>query len=74
MDNYNTIPQKMKYQQTIRHGSCSADMVADEYNIYSYNTLMATIKKGKVVYFNDKHYSRTTSRLQNIIKDVFNIQ
>lgn len=37
------------------------------YHIYSYDTL---IYRQEDNYFNNKYYSRTTSRIQNIIKEV----
>jgi hypothetical protein len=42
------------------------------YLVSSYDTLILRVSPtGKVLYFNDKYYSRTTSKLQNIIRRIF---
>ena len=54
------------------YNSSVAVIKDNEYIVYSYETLMCVynISDNKVTYFNDKYYSRTTSHLQNIIKQV----
>ena len=45
-----------------------------EYIVYSYQTIILRLNSaGEVEYFDDGYYSRTTSRLQNRIKQVFNL-
>ncbi len=45
-----------------------------EYIVFSYNTIILRLNSaGEVEYFDDGYYSRTTSRLQNRIKQVFNL-
>ena len=45
-----------------------------EYVVYSYQTVILTINEdGTVNYFDSGYYSRTTSKLQNKIKQAFNI-
>ena len=54
------------------YNSSVAVIKDNEYIIYSYTTLMCVynLTDNKVTYFNDEYYSRTTSHLQNIIKEV----
>ena len=45
-----------------------------EYIVYSYQTIILRLNSaGEVEYFDDKYYSRTTSKLQNKIKQAFNL-
>ena len=45
-----------------------------EYIVYSYQTIILRLNSaGEVEYFDGGYYSRTTSRLQNRIKQVFNL-
>ena len=45
-----------------------------EYLVYSYQTIILRVNSaGEVEYFDGGYYSRTTSRLQNKIKQVFNL-
>lgn len=47
---------------------------ASEYVVYSYNTVILRLNSaGEVMYFDGGYYSRTTSKLQNKIKQVFNL-
>ena len=39
-----------------------------EYRVFSYSTLMATVKGGQVIFRNDRYYSQTTSRHQTRIR------
>ena len=54
------------------YNSSVAVIKGNEYIIYSYETLMCVynLVENKVTYFNNEYYSRTTSHLQNIIKEV----
>ena len=54
------------------YSSSLAVIKDNEYIIYSYTTLMCVynLVENKVTYFNNEYYSRTTSHLQNIIKEV----
>lgn len=62
------IENKMPYI----YNSSVAVIKDNEYIIYSYTTLMCVynLTDNKVTYFNSEYYSRTTSHLQNIIKQV----
>ena len=45
-----------------------------EYVVYSYQTVILTIKEDDtVIYFDEAFYSATTSKLQNKIKEAFNL-
>lgn len=45
-----------------------------EYIVYSYQTIILRLNSaGEVEYFDNGYYSRTTSRLQNKIKQAFNL-
>ena len=45
-----------------------------EYVVYSYQTVILTIKEdGTVSYFDSSYHSRTTSKLQNKIKEAFKL-
>ena len=54
------------------YNSSVAVIEGNKYIIYSYATLMCVynLTDNKVTYFNSEYYSRTTSHLQNIIKEV----
>lgn len=46
----------------------------DEYVVYSYQTVILTVKEdGTVSYFDSSYHSRTTSKLQNKIREAFNL-
>ena len=45
-----------------------------EYIVYSYQTIILRLNSaGEVEYFDDGYYSRTTSRLQNKIREAFHL-
>lgn len=45
-----------------------------EYIVYSYQTIILRVNSaGEVEYFDGGYYSRTTSKLQNRIKQAFNM-
>ena len=45
-----------------------------EYVVYSYQTVILTIKEdGTVSYFDSSYHSRTTSKLQNKIREAFHL-
>ena len=43
------------------------------FTIQDYKTVLLVKYNGALLYFNNKFYSNTTSRLQNLLKKVFNI-
>lgn len=74
--NYGEVKSALVNRREYKHGSSHAERTNDEYKVYSYSTLMLTynLLKGVVTYFNDDHYSNTTSRLQNMLRVAFNIE
>lgn len=47
---------------------------ASEYVVYSYSTVILRLNSaGEVMYFDNGYYSRTTSKLQNKIRQAFNL-
>lgn len=45
-----------------------------EYIVYSYQTIILTVKEdGTVIYFDEDFYSATTSKLQNKIRKAFHL-
>lgn len=43
------------------------------YVVYSYQTIILKVSAENDIYFDNKYYSRTTSRLQNKIKQAFGL-
>jgi hypothetical protein len=75
-DNYTSIRTKINELKPFRGNSCAGYLnKADSLYIYSYGTLIARVSTSdrKVLEFNDRYYSVTTSKLQNIIRGVFNL-
>lgn len=71
---YKTIPALIATLTPFKHGSHSAYTDTDGvYHVFSYSTEIASSIKGDVLYFNDRKYSVTTSRLQNIIRKAWAI-
>ncbi|PWM76724.1 MAG: hypothetical protein DBY32_11410 [Phascolarctobacterium sp.] len=74
---YREIPALLESKARFTGNSCYAVSFLDEYSVYSYHTLIyreVCHKDGsKDVYFDRSYYSRTTSRLQNILRKVFNL-
>lgn len=81
MVNYREMAGRIRYCEEYKHSSSHAElsnllgdeddpMYGGEYTIYSYNTVIAIVDVAsrRVITFNEKKYSMTTSRLQNLIK------
>lgn len=43
----------------------------NSYKVYSYETLILKAENGKVTYFDNSYFSPTTSKVQNILIDVY---
>ena len=51
-----------------------AGVIGDTYRIRDYNTTILILgSDGGIEYFNNTFYSKTTSKLQNLLKEIFNI-
>lgn len=75
---YREIPALLKSRQPFQGSSVTAlkgtmPDGSSRYIVYSYKTIMYEEEAGKCVYFNSDFYSRTTSKLQNILRSVFEI-
>ncbi len=79
---YATIPALLATFTPFVHGSCHAikreTRTRMEYDVYSYNTLIGTVvwdgSEGEFEKFlNERKYSVTTSRLQNLIRKAWAI-
>ena len=66
------IKEMISKHNPYMYNSSVAVIKGNEYIIYSYTTLMCVydMEQKKVIYYNSEYYSRTTSYLQNIIKEV----
>ena len=62
--NYNKHGRRTSNIFAIRRGESDNEYA---YEIYSYWTLMATVKNGEVAYLDNRYYSRTTSKHQGYI-------
>ena len=70
MDNYTIIDLRLKHLNTFRGNSSWARINENNtYEVYSYNTLIATkqLDTGES-WVSDERYSNTTSRIQNLIR------
>ena len=72
---YKDIPSHIKWQEDFEGNSAKAETKSNGwYVIYSYNTIMAIVLPNRRAVVNKSYYSRTTSRLQNIIKHYLNAE
>ena len=72
---YRQIPDFIAGLTPFIGNSVTAYTKDGHYVVNSYNTIIAEIDtvSRKPVYFDTKYYSRTTSRLQNILRDCFDM-
>mgnify|MGYP000045772829 CR=1 FL=1 len=79
---YKTMPALLESLTPFKHGSAHATKEVTrtrmEYRVYSYSTLIGTVvwdgSEGEYEKFlNERKYSMTTSRLQNIIRKAWGI-
>lgn len=71
-DNYKDIEVKLSNLTPFKGNSASATMEGNNYVVKSYNTIIAkyNVDKKELEYFDEKKYSSTTSRLQNMIRKI----
>ena len=71
MTNYKEMPEKLKHYESFKGNSVEAiyDKYTNKYEVFSYNTRIYC-NDG---YFDNSYYSVTTSKLQNMLIDVFNL-
>ena len=70
--NYKQIELAIAGRVPFKGNSCHAYFDGEQYRVISYSTLIAT-SEGGVVWVNPQRYSVTTSKLQNIIKRVWEV-
>jgi len=83
--NYAQVRDALYNRESFQHGSCNA-LRADHsdrtihgqrgiYRVWSYNTLILSYSLDEhcVTFFDNRRYSNTTSRLQNMIRDQFGL-
>lgn len=80
--NYEGVREALYYRESYTHGSSHAIrndytpgryIYPSTYRVYSYNTLILVynLDSHTVEYFDNRDYSVTTSKLQNMIKEAF---
>lgn len=70
--NYKQIPEAIAKQENFACSSVQGVKEDDWYYVYSYGTLMAIVlANGAGVVLNKQHYSPTTSKIQNILRWLF---
>jgi hypothetical protein len=71
---YREIPNRLYYRDPFVGNSCHAVRTPDEnYYVWSYGTLILdySLRESRVLMFNNRYYSVTTSRLQTMIRAAF---
>jgi hypothetical protein len=71
---YKAIPELLRNKESFTGSSVRAISNSGGYMVYSYDTLIFSEDKNGNIFFDSCKYSPTTSKIQNIIKDVFNIK
>lgn len=75
MDNYSDIAHKLANYQPIRGNSLTAYWDnAGNYQVLSYQTLIATSRRDGVNWLDARKYSVTTSRHQNLIRNAWGLK
>lgn len=68
---YRDIPYLISYREPFTGNSASARWTSSGvYEVLSYSTTIATYTPGTGWNVPDKHYSRTTSRIQNLVRRI----
>ena len=72
---YKQIPTTIRSFETFKGNSVEGLNNIETYKVWSYNTLIFKYNKlsNEVEYFNNSYYSSTTSKIQNILIDIFNL-
>lgn len=72
---YKEMSYMLEDKKEFRGSSVIAEWDQKEYIIKSYSTVIfRTNKQNNIIYFDGQKYSSTTSKIQNIIRKVFNIK
>jgi hypothetical protein len=71
-DNYRDIARALASREAFVGNSMHADRLpTDRYTVWSYSTVLLVVAYGRVVYFDNRQYSQTTSRHQSLIRQAF---
>lgn len=71
--NYRSMPSVISKRLPFKSSSCRAIDENGSYKIYSYRTLIYEENNKGDYYFNYERFSRTTGRLQNIIRNTLSL-
>ncbi|HQP00306.1 MAG TPA: hypothetical protein PL042_06830 [Caldisericia bacterium] len=75
MTTYKQMPNKLINREEFNGNSVTATIENGIYKVYSYNTLIFSHDiNNSENYFNNKYYSNTTSRIQNMLISIFNLR
>lgn len=72
---YEEMDYMLENKKEFRGSSVTAEWDQKEYIVKSYSTVIfRTNKQNNIIYFDGQKYSFTTSKIQNIIRKIFNIK
>ena len=70
MPTYEEIPELISNRKPFRGNSVSAHYDGTEYQVMSYDTIIASINWPERWWIDTRVYSKTTSRIQNIVREI----
>ena len=71
---YEDIPELISNRKPFRGNSVSAHYDGTEYQVWSYNTKVASINWPERWWIDTRVYSKTTSRVQNIVREIDRVE
>ena len=74
MTNYDMMTGLISNREPFQGNSVSAHYDGTEYQIWSYSTKIASINWPERWWINPNTYSKTTSRIQNIVREIDRIE
>ena len=74
MTPYKDIPKLISNREPFRGNSVSAHYDGTEYQVISYNTKIASINWPERWWISPETYSQTTSRIQNIVREIDRVE
>ena len=74
MPTYEEMPAIISNRVPFRGNSVSARYDGTEYQVMSYDTIIASINWPERWWINPKTYSKTTSRIQNIVREIDRVE
>ncbi len=70
MPNYKEITGLIQERKPFRGNSVTAHYDGTEYQVMSYDTIIASINWPEHWWIDTRKHSKTTSRIQNIVRDI----